>query len=73
MYVLTSENGVLPGGCKEPVRCMKAREADKDVARASQPGPKSATAATPNAAHPICATNMLYFCTYITCHHKDMF
>lgn len=41
--------------------CMKTREAARDVPRASQPGPKRNRAATPIAAHPMCATKMLYF------------
>lgn len=40
---------------------MKAIDAASAVPRASQPGPKSARAAIPIAAHPICATNILYF------------
>lgn len=45
----------------EPVSCMKAMDAANAVPRANQPGPKRARAAIPIAAHPTCATNILYF------------
>lgn len=49
------------GGCREPVYCINAIDAAKDTLRAIQPGPNRAREATPIAAHPMCATNMLYF------------
>lgn len=58
---MKSSGSPAAGGWREPVSCMKTREAARDVPRASQPGPKRNRAATPIAAHPMCATNILYF------------
>lgn len=52
----------LPGGWTERVKIMKAMAAARAVLLASQPGPNIEKAKTPIAAHPIWATNILYFC-----------
>lgn len=54
----------LPGGWTERVYIMKARDAERAVLRASQPGPKNEKANTPIAAQPIWAINILYFCKF---------
>jgi len=40
---------------------MNAMQAERAAALANQPGPNNERANTPNAAQPICATNILYF------------
>lgn len=55
---------LIPGGWVQRVKIMKAMDAARAALRASHPGPKMVNAKTPIAAHPICATNMLYFCTH---------
>lgn len=42
---------------------MKAMDAARAKLLASHPGPNMENASTPIAAQPICAKNILYFCT----------
>ena len=44
---------------------MNAMQAERAAALANQPGPNNERANTPNAAQPICAMNILYFCKFL--------
>jgi hypothetical protein len=56
----------LPGGCEAPVMVMNAIQAERAAPLANQPGPNNERANTPKAAQPIWATNILYFCKFLS-------
>jgi hypothetical protein len=50
----------------EPVIVMNAMQEERAAPRARHPGPNKERAITPHAAQPIWATNMLYFCKFLS-------